>query len=162
MDGTLYVTVSLRTVATDAEVNFCQTEHYILARNAHVDGPTLHAFALLDHLPARTHHPYSAQPHLVRVRHRSSFGHADPSFPRLSKMIRALRKRFDSEDGLDKQPLLGSATGIQIQAPLPQPNPASTGVDIRAPSPLAAGPPQNGASSPPRNYTTTEPTEGAA
>lgn len=75
-------------------------------------------------------------------------------------MIRALRKRFDPEDGLDKQPLLGSDSGIQVQSP-PQTNPTNIAVDIRAPSPLAAGP-QNGASSPPRNYTTTEPTEGAA
>lgn len=78
----------------------------------------------------------------------------------LSKMIRALRRRFDdSEDGLDKQPLLGSATGIQVPPPLPSAHPIQGGTGIRTPSPP---PSQDLSSSPPRNYTTTDPTQGAA
>ena len=72
-------------------------------------------------------------------------------------MIRALRKRFDDpEGGLDKQPLLGSAAGIQVPPPPHSPHPIPAGTAIRTPSP------PNLASSPPRNYTTTDPTQGAA
>ncbi|KIP08903.1 hypothetical protein PHLGIDRAFT_68644 [Phlebiopsis gigantea 11061_1 CR5-6] len=72
----------------------------------------------------------------------------------LGKMIRALRKRFD--DSEDKQPLLGSATGIQIPLPPPSPHPTSGGTGIRTPSP------PNLASSPPRIHTTADPSQGAA
>ncbi|EKM55071.1 uncharacterized protein PHACADRAFT_255411 [Phanerochaete carnosa HHB-10118-sp] len=38
----------------------------------------------------------------------------------MTKMVRALRKRFDNPENLDKQPLLGSPTGTQAP-PLPRP-----------------------------------------
>ena len=71
-------------------------------------------------------------------------------------MIRALRRRFDDPEDLDKQPLLGSATGIQVHPPLPSSytNPVDTG--IRPPTPLRAE-----SRSPPRDHASTDPAQGA-
>ena len=65
---------------------------------------------------------------------------------------KSLRKRFDDPEELDKQPLLGTAAGLAA----PPPHPTDTGV--RAPTP-----PHRAASrSPPRNYASTDPVQGAA
>lgn len=75
----------------------------------------------------------------------------------LSKMIRALRKRFDDPEDLDKQPLLGSATGLPVPPPLPAGYAAPVDTGIRPPTP-----PRADSRSPPRNYASTDPVQGAA
>ncbi|GJF00569.1 TLC domain-containing protein [Phanerochaete sordida] len=69
----------------------------------------------------------------------------------LSKMVRALRRRFDDPEDLDKQPLLGSAAGLAAAPP------ADADTGVRPPTP-----PRSASSSPPRNYTSTDPVRGAA